>query len=289
MKIMKDIFIAAISLIFLVGCEESSKNQQTTSNPVVESKERVFEDTSVKNNVSQESTPKTDTLKTQETQSTNSDLHSSADQQPIVLGNKSDNLNQDSVIEVKKEGADAHIAMSSFNVEKTDIVLGDKDSKVVVIEYFSPTCVHCASYHSNIFPEIKQKYIDTNKIAYVIREFIATKQDLDASILGRCKGDTESFMKFQNVILQQQDKWAYSSKYRELLTDIGQLGGVSAEDYKKCLSDDKIAETLMANTNLVAKMPKFMGTPALFVNGMPLDLGRNVIDNISVAVEKALK
>ena len=121
----------------------------------------------------------------------------------------------------------------------------------------------------------------------MVREFIATKQDLDAAILARCKGDINSFVQFHNIILQQQDKWAYSNKYRELLTDIGQLGGVPPEEYKQCLNSDKITETLIANTNFVAKAPKFIGTPSFFVNGV--QTGNYSIDSISTAVDKALE
>ncbi|WP_347939199.1 DsbA family protein [Rickettsia oklahomensis] len=174
----------------------------------------------------------------------------------------------------------------TFKVDDYDMVLGNKKSNVIVVEYFSPTCPHCAYYHQNIFPELKKKYIDTNKIAYVVREFIGTKQDLDAAILARCKGDISSFIQFHNIILKQQDKWAYSNKYRELLTDIGQLGGISPEEYQQCLNSEKITEILIANTNLVAKVPKFIGTPSLFVNGVQTK--NYSIDNISATVDKAL-
>ncbi|WP_341792211.1 DsbA family protein [Rickettsia endosymbiont of Gonocerus acuteangulatus] len=175
----------------------------------------------------------------------------------------------------------------TFKIDENDMVLGNKDSKIVVVEYFSPTCPHCAYYHSTIFPELKQKYIDTNKIAYVTREFIATKQDLDASILARCKGYINSFMLFHDIMLKQQDKWSVSNKYRELLTDIGQLGGVTPEEYKKCLSDDKITETLIANTNFITKAPKFIGTPSFFVNGVQTE--NYSMNSISAAIDKAIE
>ncbi|MDR0329072.1 MAG: DsbA family protein, partial [Rickettsia sp.] len=94
----------------------------------------------------------------------------------------------------------------TFNVSQNDIVLGNVKATVVVVEYFSPTCPHCAYYHEKILPALKEKYIDTNKIAYIIREFIGNKQDLDAAILARCPNDLDSFLKFQSVILAQQDK-----------------------------------------------------------------------------------
>ncbi len=174
----------------------------------------------------------------------------------------------------------------SFNVSKNDIVLGNVKANVVVVEYFSPTCPHCAYYHDTILPKLKEKYIDTNKIAYIIREFIGNKQDLDAAILQRCQNNTDSFLKFQSVILSQQDKWGSSNRYRELLTNIAQIGGVSAETYAKCLNDNQIVETLLANTNLAASVPNFVGTPTFFVNGIQTN-GYD-LQTLSKTIDKAL-
>jgi len=155
-----------------------------------------------------------------------------------------------------------------FNISDDDIVFGNVNSPVIVVEYFSPTCPSCAYYKQKVFPEIKKKYIDTNKIAYVIREFIARKQDLDAAILARCAGDKEGFLKFVTVIIGQQESWAHTSKYREILTNIGKLGGISEESYANCLNNDKILDTLISNSKFISKSPKFIGTPAFFINGI---------------------
>lgn len=176
----------------------------------------------------------------------------------------------------------------TFLVSKNDIVLGNSDAKVVLVEYFSPTCPHCAYYNKIIFPKIKKKYIDTNEIAYVIREFIGNKQDLDAAILARCPNDKESFLKFQSVILEQQDKWSGSHKYRDLLTNMGQIGGISPEAYAKCLNNNEIIETLLSNTNLASKVESFVGTPAFFINGVQVKEGYSV-EVLSKFLDRALE
>ena len=248
---MRSSLITLIFLLFLIGCSEEK---------VIDKKEEVVQDTSESivpedNKTAEAVTPVQEPV-----------------QEPI----------QEQIAE-KPEAKPIEVA---FKVEDNDMVLGNKESKIVLVEYFAPTCPHCAYFQTTIFPELKKKYIDTNKIAYVIREFIATKQDLDASILARCKGDINNFIKFHDIMLKQQDKWAYNNKYRELLTDIGQLGGVTPEEYKKCLSDDKITGILIANTNFVAKAPKFIGTPSFFVNGV--QTANYSINTISAAIDKAL-
>ena len=175
-----------------------------------------------------------------------------------------------------------------FSINQDDMYVGDANAKVIVVEYFSPTCPHCAYYHKAIYPEIKKKYIDTNKITYVTREFIGNKQDLDASILARCLKDKDSFYKYTDVILQQQESWSLSNKYREILTNIGQLGGLSPEKYSQCLNDNSIVEQLISNTKIAAKAPKFIGTPAFFMNGEQFN-GAYSVEAISSAIDKKLQ
>ncbi|AAU03589.1 DsbA family protein [Rickettsia typhi] len=264
---MKNIFIVLIFL-FLSSCAEVKAQDKQHE------EQQIIEQEPLQNN----ETP----------QEANQESINSANTAKSVLHNH-DNNQTESVLtqDLHEQKKTAITTKVTFKIDNNDMVLGNKKSNVIVVEYFSPTCPHCAYYHQTIFPALKKKYIDTNKIAYVVREFIATKQDLDAAILARCKGDINSFIQFHNIILQQQDKWAYSNKYRELLTDIGQLGGISPEEYKQCLNSDKITETLIANTNLVAKAPKFIGTPSFFVNGVQTE--NYSIDNISRAVDRALE
>ncbi|WP_342226451.1 DsbA family protein [Rickettsia endosymbiont of Urophora cardui] len=249
---MQNSFITLIFLLLLSGCSEEKVVEQESSESITPAQASTSDENN--NQTTETTTPAVITPAVQE----------QIEQKPEVKTFK-----------------------VTFKIDENDMVLGNKDSKIVLVEYFSPTCPHCAYYHSTIFPELKQKYIDTNKIAYVTREFIATKQDLDASILARCKGDINSFMLFHDIMLKQQDKWSVSNKYRELLTDIGQLGGVTPEEYKKCLSDDQITETLIANTNFITKAPKFIGTPSFFVNGVQTE--NYSINSISAAIDKAIE
>ncbi len=175
----------------------------------------------------------------------------------------------------------------SFFVEKDDIVLGDAKSKIVLLEYFSPTCPHCVMYHKIIFPELREKYIDNGKIAYIMREFITNKQDLDASLLARCKGDISNYLKFVNVILSKQNDWAYNTNYREILTNIGGLGGVSPQEYANCLGDKSKVNVLVNNTKHAMSIGDFPGTPTFFINGKQFK-EKYTAEELSKAIEQEI-
>lgn len=167
-----------------------------------------------------------------------------------------------------------------------DIVLGNPAAKVIVIEYFSLTCAQCAYYKQEIWPVIKKRYLDTNKITYVMREFIANKQDLAASLLTRCNQDQDSFLSLVSMLCKQQDSWMLSQEYREILTHIGQLGGVSAQSYAKCLNDQRLIKVFMNNTAALIKSPEFAGIPVFLINGQLTNIA---LDQLASAIEDALK
>ena len=173
-----------------------------------------------------------------------------------------------------------------FAVNEHDIVLGNPDAKVVVIEYSSPTCTHCAYFHKAIFPELQKNYIDTGKVAYVIREFIANKQDLDATILALC-GKKENFVKMLDIFFKKQESWAFNTNYRDILTNIGQLSGVTPEEYASCLADSDLLERVIGQSRAVTHVPKFIGTPSFAING-ELYNKAYTYENLSGAIEEAM-
>ena len=51
-----------------------------------------------------------------------------------------------------------------------DIVLGDANAPVTVIEYASFTCPHCAAFHDESFDDLKAEYVDTGKVRFIQRD-----------------------------------------------------------------------------------------------------------------------
>ena len=70
--------------------------------------------------------------------------------------------------------------------ELPELALGPADAKVVVVEYASMTCGHCANFHNKTFPDLKKKYIDTGKVRFIMREFPLDHNAAAATIQQRC-------------------------------------------------------------------------------------------------------
>ena len=50
-------------------------------------------------------------------------------------------------------------------------ILGKADAPIKVIELFSMTCSHCASFHNNTFPDVKKRLIDTDIVCFEMQPF----------------------------------------------------------------------------------------------------------------------
>lgn len=151
----------------------------------------------------------------------------------------------------------------------TDHVLGNKDAKVIMIEYASLSCPHCAHFFESLMPDIQKKYIDTGKIRYILRQYPLNEPALRAAMLVDCMGDqgTDKYYLFNKVLFDAQGKWAFDGNWQSALETIAGVGGVSKEQFNACLNDPA-RETKVLKAKLQAmKELKVPHTPYFFIGG----------------------
>ena len=151
---------------------------------------------------------------------------------------------------------------------KTDeeIFLGNKDAKIVVIEYASMTCIHCANFHKEVYPKIKENYIDTNKIKFIFRDFPLDKQALFGSVLARC-APREKYFDFVKLILNTQKKWiASDNTFQDKLKNIGKLAGLNENKINTCFNDEQIVDNILKSRSDAEKKYNITSTPSLIIN-----------------------
>jgi protein-disulfide isomerase len=72
-----------------------------------------------------------------------------------------------------------------------DVVMGDPNAKVEIVEYASLTCSHCRDFWMQGFQPLKAQYIDTGKVKYILRDFPTQPVELATAgvAIARCKGE----------------------------------------------------------------------------------------------------
>ena len=151
---------------------------------------------------------------------------------------------------------------------KTDeeVFLGNKDAKIVVIEYASMTCAHCANFHKKVYPKIKENYIDTNKIKFIFRDFPLDKQALFASVLAKC-APKEQYFDFVKLILNTQKKWiSNDDAFVNKLKNIGKLAGLNENKINACFKDEHLVDNIIESRSIAEKKYNITSTPSLIIN-----------------------
>jgi len=153
----------------------------------------------------------------------------------------------------------------------TEMVQGDPEAAVEVIEYASFTCPHCATFHGNQYQQLKDNYIDTGQIRFVYREvyFNNDRPALWASMLARCGGE-ERFFGITELLYEQQRTWLDGETYGDIaqnLMQVGAIAGLSEEQLGACFSDADKARALIAWYTENREMHDITGTPSFIIDG----------------------
>ena len=62
--------------------------------------------------------------------------------------------------------------ISSINAEEIKrIFVGNEDAKITIIAFESLTCSHCANFHKDVYPQLKEEYLDTGLAKIEFRHF----------------------------------------------------------------------------------------------------------------------
>ncbi|MGA0563234.1 DsbA family protein [Ancylobacter sp. VNQ12] len=147
-----------------------------------------------------------------------------------------------------------------------DQVLGKADAPVTIVEYASLTCSHCAHFHNTTFPVLKEKYIDTGKVRFILREFPLDIVAKAAFMLARCSGEGK-YYPMVDVLFETQKNWAFTNNPAQALLAIAKQSGMSEQQFNTCLSDAKLAENVNAVAERGAKDFSVDSTPTFFING----------------------
>ena len=147
-----------------------------------------------------------------------------------------------------------------------DMVLGDPEAPIKIVEYASLTCPHCASFHADVLPQIKANYIDTGKARLVYRDFPLDKSALLAAAMARCAG-RDRFFGFIDVLYRTQSSWSRADKPTEALARIGRLGGLKREEIDACLADEALLDRILSARIQGRKEFDIRSTPTFIVNG----------------------
>lgn len=148
-----------------------------------------------------------------------------------------------------------------------DMSLGNPNAKVKMIEYGSLSCVHCANWNRDVWPEFKKKYVDTGKIHYTFRAFKLGPADsytAAGDLLGRCAGKDKYFGVIDALFHSQVEALGPGGDPRAVLFNVGAQAGLNEDAVRKCISDEKALVALDKRLS-DSKAKEVAATPTFFI------------------------
>jgi protein-disulfide isomerase len=146
-----------------------------------------------------------------------------------------------------------------------DIPMGSENAPVTIIEYASMTCPHCAAFAATTFPKLKEKYIDTGKVKYIMREYPLDGLAAAAFMLARCGGPDKYYPLIETLFAQQQ-KWAVREPIPPLLA-IAKQAGFTQQSFEACINDKAQLTKVQQMRDRGSQKFKVDSTPTFFING----------------------
>ena len=150
-----------------------------------------------------------------------------------------------------------------------EMMQGNQDAPIEMIEYASFTCPHCATFHAEVYPKLKINYIDKGLVKFIYREVYFDKYGMWASMIARCAG-ADRFFGMADQIYRKQSNWARAESDMAIVTQlrkIGLLAGLDERQLSACLQDGVKLRALVKWYSENAKRDKIKSTPTLIING----------------------
>ncbi len=179
----------------------------------------------------------------------------------------------------------AETTVSVPAVEKTDMTYGNKNSKVVLVEYSDFQCPACG-YYSSLINQLMAEYKE--KILYVYRNF-PLPQHKNAMISAQAAysaGLQGKFWEMQELIFSSQKEWADSASAEETFIGFAKDLGLDMEKFKADLKSDETINIIRAQLNGGQNIG-INSTPTFFLNNKKLQNPKS-LDEFKELIEKEI-
>ena len=143
--------------------------------------------------------------------------------------------------------------------------LGRDDAPIQVIEFFSMTCSHCASFHTNTFPEVKTRLIDEGVVRFEMRAFPLDGLALRAHAMARTVS-VEKYFPLVNMLLEKQSSWADAADPIDALQKLGRRAGISSSEFDATMRNRPLLESIVQMRQDAGQDFDVKATPSFVIN-----------------------
>jgi len=159
----------------------------------------------------------------------------------------------------------------NLKAEVKTISEGNADAKIKIVVFESLTCSHCANFHKNVYPNLKEDFIDKGHVNIEFRNFPLDMAAMNASKIAHCRNDGNS--EILHYLFDNQEQWVKGKTIEELNKNIKIFIEKSNFNLNVdvCLSNKEAEDHILEDRIEGAKKFKVDATPTLIINGEKFD------------------
>jgi len=176
-------------------------------------------------------------------------------------------------------------AVESKNIK--DITEGNANAKVEILIYESLTCPHCATFHKEIYPDLKKNFIDKGLVKIAFKSFPLDIAALNASKIAHCKNDGKPDI--LHFLYINQNNWMKGDNIDQINLNLKAI--IKKQnleiDFGKCINDKKMEDHILEERIESVKKFEINSTPTLIINNKKFNKPLTY-KNIKKAIEKLI-
>lgn len=172
------------------------------------------------------------------------------------------------------------------SVSPSDWTTGNKEAKVVLVEYSDFQCPACAYY----YPTLKQLTKDFgDKISFTYRHFPLSQHlnSKNAAYASEAAGKQNKFWEMHDLIFENQTKWENRADAETVFVELATSLGLNIDQFKKDINSKEVKDKVENDLQSGVKS-NVNATPTVFLNGKKMDLPSNY-DELKNIINEAIK
>ena len=177
--------------------------------------------------------------------------------------------------------------ITNINAEVKRIISGNENAKITIIAYESLTCSHCASFHKDVYPQLKKDYIDTGLVKLEFRHFPLDVAAFNAAKISQCKQDQS--LEILETLYSNQQAWVKGSTVEEVNDNLKKFIINNGFDinFDNCINNKEIEDFVLNDRIEGTKNFKVNATPTIIINNEKFEKSLNY-KNLKKTLEKLI-
>lgn len=173
-----------------------------------------------------------------------------------------------------------------------DVILGNPNAPVTLIEYGDYQCSFCGRFHTESYGLIVKDYVQTGKVRMIYRDIAFLGPESKAAALAtECSKDQGKFWQFHDALYTEEvgdGAGNNGSLNRALFLTLAGNVGMNTSDFAQCF-DEKRHDGYVAAQSKAASSAGITSTPTVFINNRQIIGAQPYIEFQAVIEEELAK